>query len=173
MQNFVVMLCGPHEHDHEVSPQFHRIELALHVARRDQSELLICGDARNGLDVALFVEHVGRAGYVATPVFNEVGSTITDVRAALAYIGCHTPRISSGTVRVVTDDWHMERALTMVRGEASQYLDDGQGYVFRPITAVGGVPPARWQLEREAQGIQDYRSGRYAPNKSLSWGKPH
>lgn len=173
MIDFVVMLCGPHEDDHARSPQFHRVNAAIRLAKRYGRDLLICGDATGGSDVELFARHAVEHGCSgAIPLYDADKSTLTDVRSALRHIRDNTGGHSSGTVHVVTDEWHMPRAIAMFRGEANHILVGDQEYVFEPISVVGGKRPEKWQRMREAKGIEDYLQGRYRSDPALAWGKP-
>lgn len=173
MPNFVVMLCGPHKEDQVRSPQFHRVNAAIRLAKRYGRDLLVCGDATGGSDVELYVRHAHDHGYRdAVPLYDGGKCTLADVRSALTFVRDNTGDHSSGTVYVVTDEWHMDRALVMFRGEADKVLVHDQEYDFEPIAVVGGKRPLKWQRMRERQGIEDYIAGRYRTDSSLAWGKP-
>lgn len=185
-QGLAAALCGPHRFDDRESLQFHRLEAAMDFTMRDRTvhALAICGDSRGGRDVEILGDIASReiSGFAeraemnawprVVPIFDPGGSTISDVRVLLRWVNAMTAPATGTVLSVFTDDWHMARVVAMCEGEAVALLTHGRFVRIVPHPVVGGVPVTAEQLRRERQGIADYRSGAYAPNTGLGWGKP-
>ncbi len=182
MRPIIIMICGPHIEDDRDSPQYHRIDAAIQVARelleRGQwPEILVCGDARQGQDIERFVARANDALAMPRAVgcYDEGASTLTDVRAAIRWLNDLDSEEPTQVVQLtlVTDWWHLPRAQIMLFGEMARRLDPHvqmRHYTACPV--YGGVLPTPEQHCREQAGTIAYLNGTYRSNTDLSWGKP-
>lgn len=174
-QEFVVTVCGPHMYDDRDSPCYNRVDAATQAALYRHAVLLIAGDARNGQDLARFVERSRRllAYDAVVECYDPAGDTLGDVQATLRAI---RERIIDGDpaeVMLVTDDYHMRRLGVMFRGEMARTFARGQLRV-RDF-GIPGPPraPTDLELAREEQGLCDYLAVTYGQNHDgVHWGKP-
>jgi len=162
MSALVLHFCGPHR-DGSWSPLYHRLEAAVHVAREECAPLLVVGDAYGGRAVEHFVAFARERGIEAVGAFDPGARTLSDVYASLLAIHDRSEFAVVDRVFVVTDDWHVERCLEMLRGERDRFLPGRPVRFLDRSTAVGPRPPA-WVLDGERRGIRDYLAGNpYAP----------
>jgi len=166
----VVHFCGPHR-DNSWSPLHHRIEAAILVAAQERAPILVAGDAYGGRAVAHFVSYARDRGVEAFGAFDPGSRTLTDARAALVAIRDRPEFEAVDRMLVVTDDWHVDRCLCILRGEQDRILPARSLLLLDRSTPNGPRPPA-WVLEGERRGIQDYLAGRPYVPFGTPFGKP-
>lgn len=173
----VLVLNGPRRRD-DGGIQHHRVQAGADLALKRGHPVLIAGDANNGLDLA---EHEAYARRFGVPsvfrAYDPGGRTISDVRAAISFLLYGLPethelfrRISG--ILLVTDQWHLPRALAMLQGELHARLGSDHPYTLDAFGVSGGEPPTEEMLRGEEQGLQDYLAGKYGPSPYAPVGKP-
>lgn len=165
-----LMLCGPHA-DRTWSPLYHRIDHAIAVASNSDTALLISGDAYNGRAVMHFADRAESRVRRVTVAFDSGGRTLTDAQAAIRAIRDRRELAFVREVLVVTDDWHAERALTMLRGEHGKIISNRPISFVDASTPAGPRPPSE-VLEGERRGILDYLAGNPYIPFGVPYGKP-
>lgn len=161
MTELTLMLCGPHRIPGTWTPMEHRVRGAIRVARETESVLVVSGDEWNGRDVEYFVAMARAAGVRSVGVENTGRCTKSDVIAALKLIkdsvrsAARVGVVVDLRVRVVTDWWHVDRAMAYLKGEANRLMPNRiPAFVASPV-ADGPTPPAE-VVANEARGIEDY-----------------
>ena len=165
-----LMLCGPHE-TREWSPLYHRVDHAIAIAAQSDSPLLIAGDAYKGRAVMHFADRAESRVRAVMAAYHPGARTLTDAQAALMEI--RDCRVLTGVreVHVVTDDWHAERCLTILRRECAKIVADRSIAFVDASTAAGPRPPSE-VLEGERRGILDYLAGSPYRPFGEPYGKP-
>ncbi len=173
----VLVLNGPRRRD-DGRIQHHRVRAGANLALQRGHPVLIAGDANNGRDLA---EHEACARSLGVSsvfrAYDPGGRTISDVRAAISFLLHGLPethelfrRISG--ICLVTDQWHVPRALAMLRGELHARLGSDHPYTLDAFGVSGGEPPTEEMLYGEERGLQDYLAGKYGPSPCAPVGKP-
>lgn len=170
MSTLVLHFCGPHR-DRTWSPLYHRLDAALTVAREARSPLLIAGDAFEGRAVAHYAEIARARGVTVFETFDSGARTLTDARAALRVIRDRPELADVDHVLVVTDDWHVDRAMVMLAGERRHVLPERMLRLHNRSTDAGPRPPPQVKLG-ERRGIEDYLAGRPYNPFGEPFGKP-
>ncbi len=165
-----LVLCGPHE-CRSWSPLYHRVDAARDIARQNRTSVLVAGDVYDGRAVRHFAERLRREDVPTIEAFDPGGRTLTDVRAAIRAIRDHRDLASVREVFVVTDDWHAERAMTMLRGERFKLAESRTISFIDASTSAGLCPPSQ-VLEGERRGILDYLAGNPYRPFGEPYGKP-
>ncbi len=158
----VLMFCGPHA-SREWSPLYHRIDAAIEVSLDTGLPLIVAGDDHEGQAVEHFACRAAGRGASVRTAFDPEGRTVTDVRAALAYLRDTSEAAAVDRLLVVTDDWHVRRCLVMLERERERLLPGRHMRLVDRSTSRGPRPPS-WVLEGERRGIDDYLADRpYRP----------
>ena len=168
----VVVLCGPHAPGGEVL--FHRIDRAIRVATDHGVPLMIAGDGNGGEDVELFARRALASGVERViTIAQALSTTLEDVcRVAHKLSESEYERVLQ--VCLVTDEWHMPRAVVML----ADRLKSERGALDVEIiceNVLEGPPPPRWvSAYAEQHGLQDFISCRYDSRRAINpaWGKP-
>ncbi len=168
----VVVFCGPHTDEGGVL--FHRIDRAIRVCTGHGVPLLIAGDGNGGRDVELFTRRALEAGVESViPLGVSISTTLDDADRVASKLQ-ETEFVGVRQVCLVTDDWHMPRAVVML----ADRLKSVRGKMDVEIICENvsqGPPPPRWVTTfAEQRGLQDFISGRYTPARAVhpAWGKP-
>lgn len=165
-----LVLCGPHA-TRQWSPLYHRVDAARDVARQTRTSVLVSGDIFDGRAVRHFADRLREADVPAIEAFDPGGRTLTDAQAAIRAIRDRRELASVREVLVVTDDWHAERCLTMLRGEHGKIISNRPIAFVDASTSVGPRPPSE-VLEGERRGILDYLAGNPYRPFGEPYGKP-
>ena len=165
-----LVLCGPHA-TRSWSPLYHRVDHGINVAVESNSPLLISGDAYEGRAVMHFADRAESRVRRVTVAYDSGGRTLTDAQAAIRAIRDHRELASVLEVLVVTDDWHAERCLTILRGEHAKIAANRPISFVDASTPVGPRPPSE-VLEGERRGIVDYLAGTPYRPFGAPYGKP-
>ncbi len=169
-RSLTLMLCGPHA-DRTWSPLYHRVDAARDVARQTRTTVLVSGDIYNGRAVRHFSDRLREADVPTVEAFDPGGRTLTDAQAAIRALRDRHDLAGVREILVVTDDWHAERALTMLRGEAAKIVAGRSLAFVDASTPVGPRPPSD-VLEGEWRGILDYLAGNSYRPFGEPYGKP-
>jgi hypothetical protein len=169
----VAMFCGPHDEGDDAPTR--RIDRAIELALQLGLPLMIAGDGNGGQDVAQFNDRaVARGVCYVIALYDQDASTWSDAMCVAQNIG-RNPRLECiSTIHLVTDDWHMDRSKAMLEGELSGWIWSRQSPPeVIPSCVTTGPHPARWVIDGERKGLEDYRSGCYGMKEAYApWGKP-
>ncbi|KKW33057.1 MAG: hypothetical protein UY76_C0010G0014 [Candidatus Uhrbacteria bacterium GW2011_GWA2_52_8d] len=159
----VAMFCGPHDEGDQTPTR--RIDQAIELAILKGLPLFVAGDAFNGDEVRRFQVRAWHAGVsVVIPAFDPRHCTLADAQAVAVKIVEHRlTRLSH--VQLVTDWWHMNRALTMLERELARILD--RTIRVQPISVLTGPTPSSLVHDNERQGLDDYLAGRYGQRQVI------
>ncbi len=159
----VVMLCGPHDEGDQTPVR--RIDHAIQLALTLDVPLFVAGDAFSGEEICRFQTRAWHAGVeTVIPAFDPRHCTLADVQAVAAKIVEHRlDRLSH--LHLVTDWWHMDRALTMLDRELTSILN--RTIAVQPSSVFTGPTPSSLVHENERQGLQDYLAGRYGQRRVI------
>ncbi|MBI2475186.1 YdcF family protein [Candidatus Uhrbacteria bacterium] len=166
----VAMLCGPHDNtSREDGLSFRRIDKAINVAKQFQLPIIIAGDAFQGTDLRAFEDRACNNGVGCFRVYDAHANTLADVQGIIRFLR-NDPEFQRGAyVHLVTDNWHMARAASMLMMEAQKKLD----LHIRCENVFQDPLPPQEVLDGERQGLTDYLEGRYGQRAlALSYGKP-
>lgn len=153
----VAMFCGPHDEGDRVVTR--RIDRAIEIARCGDLPLFIAGDACGGEEVRAFQLRAWNAGVpTAVAAFDARSCTLADAQAIAQIVRAHAYR-ELERLHLVTDWWHMERALAMLEGELARIVR--RRVVVVPESVFTGPAPTRAVHDNERQGLVDYRAGIY------------
>ena len=154
--DIVAMFCGPHENG---GVTFRRIDAAIDAAKRLRAPLMIAGDANDGNDLEVFAARASDqyVTYIRS-LYDPRANTLVDVELVINEL--MSPRYRTvQTIHLVTDWWHMPRAIVMLFWELRRRMPHRQ-FSIVTVNAECPAPPER-ELERERQGIVDYLAGTY------------
>ncbi|MBI4713728.1 YdcF family protein [Candidatus Uhrbacteria bacterium] len=168
----VAMLCGPHDDSSRKDGlSFRRINRAIEVALRNGIPLIIAGDAFEGGDLRVYEDHAyGRGVKECFRVYDHHANTLADVQGIVRLLKGVPGYHGMTLVHLVTDNWHMARAATMLMLEAKKRGLDLQ---ISCDNVYQGVAPPQPVLDGECQGLTDYIEGRYGKRGlALFYGKP-
>ena len=166
-----LVFCGPHADRNIWSPLYHRIDHAIAVARDADTPLLIAGDAHQGKSVMHFADRAESHVRSVLGAFHPGARTLTDAQAALSNIRDVREFDRVREVLVVTDAWHVRRALAYLRGECPKIIDNRSMTFLDASTSRGPRPPSE-VLEGEQRGILDYDAGNPYRPFGEPYGKP-
>ncbi len=175
MKNAVVaMFCGPHNEGTEFP--YVRIDRSIAVALERGLPLLIAGDAHRGRDLEYFRDYAQGAGVIEVviePLYDPRASTLADAQMVAEWLRGHHAERGIQHVLLVTDLWHMFRAMIMLQGEINKRLPVGTVQSI-PAAAFGGPRPPEDVILGEIKGARDYLDGTYGPDNRAydSYGKP-
>ncbi len=165
----VAMFCGPHE---KGKVSYRRIDAAIAAAREFGVPLLIAGDGNRGLDVQEFAVRAAQCGVEAViPLYDAQATTLADARLVSVFLSRQTGYTLVDTIHLVTDYWHMPRAMAMLGTLMLEQMPDRR----LTITCVNveTPQPSKEVLEREKKGIEDFIMGRYGRDVPIvQLGKP-
>ncbi|MBI5794567.1 YdcF family protein [Candidatus Uhrbacteria bacterium] len=153
----VVMFCGPHDEGSQTPTR--RIDHAINLAIQSGLPLFIAGDAFSGDEVRRFQVRAWNAGvHTALQAFDSRHCTLADAQAVgRVVLERHFDRLER--LHLVTDWWHMERAVAMLAGELADIL--GRKILVMPESVFDGPQPSQLVHNNERQGLEDYLAGRY------------
>ena len=159
----VVMFCGPHDEGDKTPTR--RIDHAINLAIRDDLPLFVAGDAFGGEEVDYFQMRASHAGVtVVIPAFDPRRCTISDAQVvARQILEQRLERLAH--IHLVTDWWHMDRALTMLECELARIL--GRRIHVQPASVLTGPTPSSLVYENERHGLADYLAGRYGQRRVI------
>ena len=159
----VAMFCGPHDEGDQ--PPTRRIDGAISLALQMGAPLFIAGDAFEGAEVRRFCARAWAAGVITTiQAYDSRHCTLADAQAVGREILLH--RFDHLTrLYLVTDWWHMERAMAMLDGELQRII--GRVIHVIPESVMLGPVPDQLVHQNERQGLEDYRSGIYGTRRIL------
>lgn len=166
----VAVFCGPRDEGDGSRPQRRRIDAGIAQAVANGLPLIIAGDNHHGAEVRYYGALARQAGVcrVLEQFDPEIPRPNTLTDAVLIVHGLIALRCP--LVRVVTDHWHMKRAVAMVQGEASGLHMDAPLF---PALQVLRAPvlhgPAITDEIRanEKRGHDDYLAGRYGTTRPV------
>lgn len=159
----VVMFCGPHDEGDRTPTR--RIDHAISLAMHQGLPLFVAGDAFHGEEVRYFQQRASNAG-VATAIraFDPRHCTLADAQAiGRIVLERHFDRLER--LHLVTDWWHMERALIMLDLELKRIL--GRQIQVVPESIFTGPAPGPLVHQNERQGLDDYLAGRYGSRQVI------
>lgn len=169
---FVGVFCGPRD-ELEGQPSMRRAAFGIALAKRLGARFIVAGDGVRGEDVRHFANAAREAelAHVIGAYDSDIPrpNTLTDARLILGHASLFCP---DPVIHVVTDWWHLNRALTMTRGEATGEIFDRAycaGARILPAPVVGGPLPTQGDLAREARGLQAYLAGEYGASHPGSY----
>lgn len=170
-RSVVAMFCGPHDEGDSVPTR--RIDRAIELSLELCSPLLIAGDGNHGQDVQLFVQRAQASGVLYVRRFyDDQACTPADAKSVANELIHNPPFMSVKDVHLVTDDWHMARATTILEGELKREMSHSQPTVH-PVRVTTGPRPPEVVLLGERQGLEDYLAGRYGSRIAHPpYGKP-
>lgn len=174
-RTLVLALNGPRRRD-TGEIQLHRTKAAAHLAQTGNHPLLIVGDANDGHDLRCHAEVARAVHGIVHTAHHPDGRTISDIWAAIAFL----KRLQEGDefygrigeIRLVTDRWHLERALAMLEGEFQRSYGPDHGFLFTPHPVDGGELPTHEMVQGEEMGRLAYLAGTYGPSPFPPVGKP-
>ncbi len=157
------MFCGPHDEGDQTPTR--RINHAIQIALTLDALLFIAGDACGGEEVRAFQIRAWSAGvHTAVAAYDARSCTLADAQAVgqSMRMRAHT---EVARIHLVTDWWHMERAMSMLQGELECILDRRIQVI--PESVFTGPTPSRAVHDNERQGIVDYRAGIYGSRRVI------
>ena len=159
----VAMFCGPHDEGDQ--PPTRRIDAGIYHALRLNAPLFIAGDAFEGAEVRRFYARARATGVITTiQAYDSRHCTLADAQAVgREILSRRLDRLER--IHLVTDWWHMDRAMTMLEGE----LKKGTGRTIQvvPESVMNGPEPSQLVHRNERQGLADYRAGVYGARRIL------
>ena len=171
-RSIVVTLCGPHDDQtRKDGISFRRINRAIEVSLQHSVPIIIAGDAYNGADLQMYENEASCRGVSkCIRLYDARANTLADVQSVVRALKTDPEYCDGVLVHLVTDNWHMLRATTMLKIEALRRRLDLR------ITCVEivqeSLPPAR-VLEAERLGTLDFLEDHYGNRApALSYGKP-
>ena len=165
-------LCGPHDDPtNKDGISYRRINRAIEVALQHDVPLFIAGDANKGTDLQAYETAACDRGVgKCIRLYDARANTLADVQSVVRALKADAEFSDGVLVHLVTDNWHMMRAATMLKIEALRRRLDLR------MTCVNieqaSLPPAQ-VLEAERLGTFDYLEDHYGNRApALSYGKP-
>lgn len=171
-RSIVMTLCGPHDDQtHKDGISFRRINRAIEVSLLHKLPIVIAGDANNGADLQMYEnEACCRGVSKCIRLYDARANTLADVQSVVRALKTDPEFCDGVLVHLVTDNWHMLRASTMLKIEALRRRLDLRIECVEVVQE--SLPPTR-VLEAERLGTLDYLEDHYGNRApALSYGKP-
>lgn len=170
-RSIVAMLCGPRDDPtHKEGISYRRINHAISIAIQRKLSLMIAGDANNGKDLQLYEnEACSRGVSQCIRLYDARANTLADVQSIVRSLKADSEYCDGVLVHLVTDNWHMVRAATMLMIEAQRRRLDLRITCEHVIQE--SLPPIQ-VLQAEGLGTLDYLEGHYGNRApAISYGK--